>query len=788
MTEIGFLFPRAAKSFARRRPHRMHLAFTVAAITWLTLAIATPASAYRFGKKSFKRIATFPVFQNFCAGNPDPNCLDETTVAEIVAASKDGKTLIYTDGPTGNIGFVNIANPHNPLPGGLLAMGGEPTSVDVAGNYALVAVNTSPNLANPSGDLKIVHIPSKTVVRTIPLGGQPDSVSVSPNERYAAIAIENERNEDFCVGGTFGGGEADEDDCEDGGGVLGGLPQFPAGFLVIADLVGPPSNWSIRNVSLTGIADKFPEDPETEFVDINALNIAAITLQENNHIVLVDLRTGNVVKDFSAGAVNLSQIDDDDNGLIELAASLNNIPREPDAVAWLSPIELATADEGDLDGGSRGATSFWINGNVNVTSGNTLEHVAVRLGHYPEGRSDNKGNEPEGIEYGVYDLFDRYAFVGSERSSIIYVYKLKLFGPPELVQVLPAGVGPEGLLAIPSRNLFVASSEEDARDDTIRASITIYKYERGEPAYPTIVSANRPDGLPIPWGGLSALAAHPTNRQVAYTAYDSVYEKSRIYTVNAGASPAVINGEIVLHDGSGGTFNFDLEGIAARQGGAGFWGASEGAGNAPSATSPNLLLKIAPAGEVLQQIQLPANVNSLQRSAGFEGVASVGSGAGELVYVAFQRTWTGDPAGQTRIGRYRVSDGTWTFFYYQLDASTSPVAGAQVGLSEIVAVSNEEFAVLERDDQAGTDAALKKIYKFSIAGLTPQPQGTPFPLVQKVLVRDLIPDLQAPKGAVLEKVEGLAILANGDTILVNDNDGLDPSNGETQFIHLGDIF
>ena len=31
-----------------------------------------------------------------------------------------------------------------------------------------------------------------------------------------------------------------------------------------------------------------------------------------------------------------------------------------------------------------------------------LEQMAVRRGHYPDGRSDAKGNEPEGIEYGEY--------------------------------------------------------------------------------------------------------------------------------------------------------------------------------------------------------------------------------------------------------------------------------------------------------------------------------------------------------------------------------------------------
>jgi hypothetical protein len=63
-----------------------------------------------------------------------------------------------------------------------------------------------------------------------------------------------------------------------------------------------------------------------------------------------------------------------------------------------------------------------------------------------------------------------------------------------------------------------------------------------------------------------------------------------------------------------------------------------------------------------------------------------------------------------------------------------------------------------------------------------------FPTVTKRFVRDLIPDLTADHGPVIEKVEGLAILLNGNTLMVTDNDGVDGSSGATQFINLGRIF
>ena len=41
---------------------------------------------------------------------------------------------------------------------------------------------------------------------------------------------------------------------------------------------------------------------------------------------------------------------------------------------------------------------------------------------------------------------------------------------------------------------------------------------------------------------------------------------------------------------------------------------------------------------------------------------------------------------------------------------------------------------------------------------------------------------------MLEKIEGLAVLPGGDALIVNDNDGVDGSNGETQLLRLPAVF
>jgi hypothetical protein len=66
---------------------------------------------------------------------------------------------------------------------------------------------------------------------------------------------------------------------------------------------------------------------------------------------------------------------------------------------------------------------------------------------------------------------------------------------------------PEGALAIPSRNLFLVSSEDDERALNVRGSISIYYKNYDRAAYPYIVSSDRSNkpGVPIPFGGLSSL-------------------------------------------------------------------------------------------------------------------------------------------------------------------------------------------------------------------------------------------------------------------------------------------
>lgn len=60
-------------------------------------------------------------------------------------------------------------------------------------------------------------------------------------------------------------------------------------------------------------------------------------------------------------------------------------------------------------------------------------------------------------------------------------------------------------------------------------------------------------------------------------------------------------------------------------------------------------------------------------------------------------------------------------------------------------------------------------------------------MVPKELVRDLLPDLKATGGQVLDKIEGLAITSDGEAFVSTGNDGVGDSSGEAMFFSIGKI-
>lgn len=716
---------------------------------------SAPAFAQGDPNGLFRHVGTFDVTAN------------GSEVAEIVAAGRRGNILVYTDSATGSIGLVDIVDPSNPLPAGTLPVGGTPTSVAVLDGWALVGVSTGADFLSPDGSLVVVDLGTLSIAATIPLGGQPDSVAISADGTLAAITIENERDEDL-------------DD--------GLIPQLPAGELAVVDLIGDPITWAVRHVDLTGLADIAPDDPEPEYVAINKLNEAVVSLQENNHFAVVDLASGAVLDHFSAGSVDLTHVDTledglgpQERGLITLTDSVTR-RREPDGVAWISDDVFASANEGDYEdasgeeGGSRGFTLFHKDGTVLFESAEGYDHGAARIGHYPEDRSENKGSEPESVlraQFGDRTLL----FVMAERANCIAVFDVTSGNPVEL-QMLPTGIAPEGITAIRSRNLLAAAAET-AEGDT-PSMITIYRSHKGAAPYPGILSADDAAGLPIPWAALSGLAGDPDDAGTLYTVSDSWLAEGYIFALDVTAHPAVIFDRITV---TGLSFEPDFEGIAVAPEG-GYWLASEGRIDA----RPNAIVHVDATGAALFEAELPDTLTAGMTDSGFEGVAATGDLTTEFVYAPIQREWADDLAGQVKIARYDVAAATWEFATYPLDPVESP-NGGWVGLSEITLLEDGTFAIIERDNQLGpNNAAIKRVYGIDPATVTWRPHGDVLDVLGKTLLLDLLPDLQENSIWTVDKLEGLGVGADGTVYAVTDNDGLDEVTGQTLFLNLGDAF
>jgi 5'-nucleotidase len=387
------------------------------------------------------------------------------------------------------------------------------------------------------------------------------------------------------------------------------------------------------------------------------------------------------------------------------------------------------------------------------------------------------------------------------------VYDITDPAAPGFIQLLPTGISPEGIATIPARNLVVTSDE-------VSGTLTLFQgvADRflGTPEQPTLSSSNRQ----TPWAAISGLSV--AGRSSFFGVPDNAVP-TEIYRIDRDGPEAEVSIAARVRI-RGSQARYDGEGIAndtsilGQQSSTGWWIASEG----DAGTNPNLLVQVDRNGRVLREIQLPNSIDPAAdpslpgnaqgsatgatiRSNGFEGVAV--SRDGRYLLAAIQREFANGgaefPTGGkfTRIAVYdlrqldqgrgrfdwdreRDQEGTglcsgircggdWQFYFYPLD-SNDPDNWA--GLSEIIPIGRQEYAVIERDGEVGVASQLKKIYSFSLAGLEYDSDGMPGgadnDTVSRVLVLDVLDEFFP-----YEKIEGLALMRNGDLWVGLDNDG-----------------
>ncbi|NIY70986.1 alkaline phosphatase [Marivivens donghaensis] len=718
---------------------------TIKTVCLTSILALTAGSA--MAEMNFNRISSFATPHNMAEGED----MSQETSAEIISASADGMTIVYSDSPLGVIGMIDITDPKNPQPKGNVAVDGEPTAVSVIGNTAFAGVNTSESYTAPSGKLVSIDLASGEITSECDLGGQPDSTAVAKDGSFVAVAIENERDEDL------------------GDGRVG---QAPGGYMVKVMVEDEAIVCdSLMKIDVSGLTEIAPEDPEPEFVDVNSLGEIAVTLQENNAIVVIGA-DGEVMNQFSAGSVDLENIDaTDERGALIFTESQMGRLREPDGLQWIDDNHFAIANEGDMDGGSRGFTIFNKDGTVVYEAGTSFEEAIIQAGHYPDKRSDAKGNEPEGMEFAVFGDTP-YLFILSERSSMVGVYDVTDPAAPVLKNLLPSGISPEGAIAIPSRNLLVTANETDLTEEGgARAHVMVYELQGAPAAYPQLTSEGA-DEL-IGWGAISGMVAGEDG--MVYAVNDSFYSyQPTIFTIDTNQTPARIISALPVTRGGYPAQKLDMEGITL-DGEGGFWVASEGR---TDRMVPHGIYHINADGEIEEEISLPAELLAVEKRYGFEGVTMIG----DTLWMAVQREWADDAENVVKLVAYNTDSEEWGAVSFQKDQAEN----GWVGLSEITAHGDYVY-LIERDNQIGEAAAIKQIVRVPAAEMVAAALGNELPVVSKEVVRDLIPDLAANGGYVVDKIEGLAIFEDGTTWVSTDNDGVDDSSGETFFWTIGQM-
>lgn len=721
-------------------------------------------------------------------------------IAEIIAATPDGNRLFYTSAGLGSIGVMDLTVPSKPKQISSIEVGGEPTSVTVTpdGKTALAVVITSKREIGEAVDIKpgkLIAIDTKTlkIKGELAIGNHPDSIALTTlkGQYVAVIAIENEPMylDDKGI-------RTDEEAPGFDGDISG------PGYVQIVNIDKTDlSKSKIKDIKFDAAQMKakgllFPEDPQPEFVDIRN-GKAAVTLQENNGVAIIDVQSSKITSLFSSGKPVKQKADLTEDGKISFTGSYpEDVSKEEyagarmsDAIAWnAAGTTLYTADEGELDyTGGRGWSVWSPAGKLLWTDKGALEQKASEYGYYSDSRSEAKGIEVEGVETAIFGKKE-FAFVGSERGSFVALYDITKPASPAFIQLLPTGTRPEGLLALPQKNLFLTSDETTGTISIFEGVSGIYQ----APAKNPTISA-KPG---VSWAAISGLAADAKNSNVLYAVPD-IAMQSYIYKLDLKGGEAKLSHHVAIKE-NGKLASLDMEGIVVdtsivkgKQ--PGFWVASEG--NAlfkDKEYMANLLVQVDSKGTVLRKVALPAEIDSAEggviRNNGFEGVTI--SSDGRYLLAPIQREYAKDASvngvSYARIARYDLKTNAWEFFLYPLEKTDTK--GDWIGLSEIVNLGKDKYAVIERDKLIGGAAKLKAVYTFSLngvkpfAGLTEETSAIAGSVIKKTKALELKSTI-----APFEKLEGLTVTPDGKVWAAVDNDGGVHLSGLYQVANLKDI-
>jgi len=461
----------------------------------------------------------FESFTFMQAGSVD---IGNKGAAEISAFDPLTNKLFVVNNDGGSkIDVVNLTDPTNPMfveSIDISMYGGGLNSVTVKNGLLAAAIEA--NIKTDNGKVVVFKTTDYTEIASVEVGALPDMVTFTPDGRYILSANEGEPNDEYTidpvgtvsiinVGNGFSVNTLDFSGFVSKQTILKskGLRIFGENASFAQDIepeyitvsenskkawVSLQENNAIAEIDINsqtivkilplGFKDYSLQrnsiDPSNEDGGVNfgtwpvygMYQPDGITVLANNNVPFVFTANEGDSRDYDGFSeeerikdINLDLIAFPNADFLQKKANLGRLN--------------ITNTLGDIDGDgdydklySYGARSFSIwNGHTGkqiYDSGDFLDKTAVLEGSYDDGRSDDKGVEPETVVIGRVGN-KNLLFVGMERADAVAVYDVTNPVKPKYLQWLKCGDAPEGIIFIPAeespvgKSLLVVSSEND---------------------------------------------------------------------------------------------------------------------------------------------------------------------------------------------------------------------------------------------------------------------------------------------------------------------------------------
>lgn len=433
--------------------------------------------------------------------------------AEITAYDPSTKKLfvVTNSGGATEIDVLDFSNPASPVAIGFIDIspyGGGVNSVSVSEGKLAAAVEGFAKTDN--GKVVIFKTSDHSLVKEITVGALPDMVTYSPDGKWILSANEGEPNDAYTIDpiGTVS---------------IISVNNYAVTTLNFASFASQAASLKAKGLRIFGPNASFEQDIEPEYVTIDQDSKTAwVTLQENNAIAKIDIKSKKIQAIFPLGFKNYNSepnaIDpsDRDNAIGVPAKWPLNGMYQPDAIAVFEDRGvpyLFTANEGDVREWAGFAENKRVKdltldatafpdatiktdpklGRLNVT--NTLGDIdgdkdfdalysfGARSFSVWNGTSgqlvfDSKNElEKKCVEALLYDdarSDDKgvepegitlgvvgkkvIAFVGMERSDAVAIYDISNPTSPKYIKLLKSGDAPEGLTFIHAKDSPIKKS------------------------------------------------------------------------------------------------------------------------------------------------------------------------------------------------------------------------------------------------------------------------------------------------------------------------------------------